>query len=487
MLKDDAFLDAIRAERDDDAPRLVYADWLEENGQAERAELIRVQCEQSRTQLPGDQDNRLGAVATRLIEKHCDEWLGLWPAVYVQRGFLDISCPLNAIWHLTPSHLAAPLLLDLTLSTEQPKRWDLIGLDRHPAMERVTRLSLGGSFDDHFADLLYILGVPYPKLDTLLLSFFPGATAILRTLERLPTLRHVHLTQRYWNNPPRDDEWEAVFRSAFLENVTDLNLADQSLGPTTAALLAQSPHLRRLARLQLGANRIGPAGAQALAASENLALVRELDLAGNRIRDPGLYALAASSRLANIERLRLGDNEISGIGLRALIDSPLPRLRELSLGKNFVGCGSITALAESTVARQLTHLELGDDLGDDAMFVLAGAENMEVLQKLDVAGSRITNRAMLRIADHARWPSLRRLRVASPRITEAGVLALMASPTGVGLRELELPMCRADAALVESLLTAAHLHHLRRLQITLDASPMVRNEMRRRFGPRLDC
>ncbi|MFL5339251.1 MAG: TIGR02996 domain-containing protein [Gemmataceae bacterium] len=29
----------------DDAPRLVYADWLEERGETERAELIRVQCE----------------------------------------------------------------------------------------------------------------------------------------------------------------------------------------------------------------------------------------------------------------------------------------------------------------------------------------------------------------------------------------------------------------------------------------------------------
>lgn len=38
------FLAAIRAAPDDDAPRLVYADWLTENGEEERGELIRVQC-----------------------------------------------------------------------------------------------------------------------------------------------------------------------------------------------------------------------------------------------------------------------------------------------------------------------------------------------------------------------------------------------------------------------------------------------------------
>jgi uncharacterized protein (TIGR02996 family) len=40
-----AFLDAIIAELDNDTVRLVYADWLEEHGEPERAEFIRVQCE----------------------------------------------------------------------------------------------------------------------------------------------------------------------------------------------------------------------------------------------------------------------------------------------------------------------------------------------------------------------------------------------------------------------------------------------------------
>jgi uncharacterized protein (TIGR02996 family) len=39
------FLAAIAAEPDDDTHRLVFADWLEENGQLEKAEFIRVQCE----------------------------------------------------------------------------------------------------------------------------------------------------------------------------------------------------------------------------------------------------------------------------------------------------------------------------------------------------------------------------------------------------------------------------------------------------------
>ncbi len=43
------FVAAMRERPDDDAPRLVYADFLEENGEDERAEFIRVQCEIEKT------------------------------------------------------------------------------------------------------------------------------------------------------------------------------------------------------------------------------------------------------------------------------------------------------------------------------------------------------------------------------------------------------------------------------------------------------
>jgi uncharacterized protein (TIGR02996 family) len=47
-----AFLADIAAHPDDDTPRLIFADWLQDNGQPERAELIRLQC-----RLDPDRDN----------------------------------------------------------------------------------------------------------------------------------------------------------------------------------------------------------------------------------------------------------------------------------------------------------------------------------------------------------------------------------------------------------------------------------------------
>jgi len=47
-MPDDPFLRASIAEPDDDLPRLIYADWLDERGDPDRAQIIRTQIELAR-------------------------------------------------------------------------------------------------------------------------------------------------------------------------------------------------------------------------------------------------------------------------------------------------------------------------------------------------------------------------------------------------------------------------------------------------------
>lgn len=56
MSEADAQLAAIRQAPDDDAPRLIYADWLDEQGQVERAEFIRLQILLARPEQLGRHD-----------------------------------------------------------------------------------------------------------------------------------------------------------------------------------------------------------------------------------------------------------------------------------------------------------------------------------------------------------------------------------------------------------------------------------------------
>ena len=74
VLQDEDFIRGILAYPEDDAPRLVHADWLEEQGQAERAELIRVQCELAR--LPAGDSHReaLSQRQRQLLDQHAYQW-----------------------------------------------------------------------------------------------------------------------------------------------------------------------------------------------------------------------------------------------------------------------------------------------------------------------------------------------------------------------------------------------------------------------------
>src|SRR5215831_16658723 len=75
------FLGDIVANIDDDTPRLVYADWLLENGQDDRAEFIRVQVERARLPAWDAAQVRLRLREEELLKKHGEEWLAEMPAI----------------------------------------------------------------------------------------------------------------------------------------------------------------------------------------------------------------------------------------------------------------------------------------------------------------------------------------------------------------------------------------------------------------------
>src|SRR4051812_28854437 len=93
MSQEQAFFDDIRDHPDDDTPRLVLADWLEEHGQPERAELIRVQIELARGDLDPTSEQQWRKREAALWKKHSRVWArslrAILSEVRFQRGFLD--------------------------------------------------------------------------------------------------------------------------------------------------------------------------------------------------------------------------------------------------------------------------------------------------------------------------------------------------------------------------------------------------------------
>ena len=89
----DAFLRDIIEHRDDDAPRLIYADWLDDHGERDRAEFIRAQCELARIEEEGDPDRaeELRGRAFALERGGRKGWTGRW-----LRRALPRSCGTSA-------------------------------------------------------------------------------------------------------------------------------------------------------------------------------------------------------------------------------------------------------------------------------------------------------------------------------------------------------------------------------------------------------
>jgi uncharacterized protein (TIGR02996 family) len=82
MTPEDAFLADIVSQPDDNVPRLIYADWLQDQAdpvRAARGEFIRAQIECERLQTQGDTSDtwaRLAARSQELLARHQRQWLG---------------------------------------------------------------------------------------------------------------------------------------------------------------------------------------------------------------------------------------------------------------------------------------------------------------------------------------------------------------------------------------------------------------------------
>src|ERR1700722_5073147 len=88
MTDGDALRRAVIANRDDDTPRLIYADWLDENGQSDRASFIRAQVEGARAEPFSPEALEAESRADRLLVRHLKKWTRhLDGSVFEEPGF----------------------------------------------------------------------------------------------------------------------------------------------------------------------------------------------------------------------------------------------------------------------------------------------------------------------------------------------------------------------------------------------------------------
>jgi uncharacterized protein (TIGR02996 family) len=157
---------------DDDGPRLVYADWLEEHGDTARAEFIRVQIEKTRLEHRTPEWMELHRRDVALAAKHCGNWLAEFPKairtdLHFKRGFVEmfLGTPTQLIAGVATVFRRAPLR-EIHLTTSNGPLNVLLA---RPEMARVRSLAItssSGVVVDHLAESLHLTGLERLELNT---------------------------------------------------------------------------------------------------------------------------------------------------------------------------------------------------------------------------------------------------------------------------------------------------------------------------------
>lgn len=377
----DALLAAVRAHPDDDTPRLIYADFLDDAGENARAAFVRAQVEVARSE-PWDPV----AVRARWHADGAPNWRAFaaelppvkYPVAWAQnpfrRGFgyalhvmraadwpefaepvFDLE-PVGALsfwsgtldeWKRVAASPHVKRFRELTFHNNPIE--PLFALRNNPDAAGVTDIhferATGAGMPEVIEDLsLSALGRAVRGL-----HFRAGygstgalvcALADREPLERL-SLRLMgvgaeHLTRLFDGRGASAlaalhlrDEPLGVFGLAALAAHAPHTLRDlalNSLGVTAegAELLARCERLSGLKRLSLSGNRLTPRAARVLSQSHALAGLRALDLSDCRMGDKELRHLVRSKFWPNLVELDLRGNPFSAAGARALVDAPVP-------------------------------------------------------------------------------------------------------------------------------------------------------------------
>jgi uncharacterized protein (TIGR02996 family) len=329
MNQQEAILSAVCERPDDDAPRLVFADWLEDNGDPQRAEFIRAQIELARLSSADERRVTLLARERQLWDEIGERLMAELPdvpgldwgaaddeAIPFERGFAA---------RVTVERVASIRANRRLFLTVAPVR--VLGLDH---LSQRGAASLGGPEDppgidrldfncEATADLMRALSRSplAPRLTGMThVLLRPAAVDVLASRPVFSALRRLNLDHNGAVNSTRIAE--ALAGSTVLNGLTDLSLEAAGLQDDAAHVLAASPNLSRLERLELHTNRIGPAGVRAFVEGPDRPNLTHFSLGSNRIGDEGAASLAAWPALARFRRLNLANNHLTAAAVRSL-------------------------------------------------------------------------------------------------------------------------------------------------------------------------
>ena len=511
------FLAQVLAAPEDDAPRLIYADWLEEAGDP-RGEFIRVQCELASLSSLDPRYHQARYRSRQLMTEHGEQWAGELKQdvrkIAFHRGFIDNitlraraflsehealfqSVPVNWMRFIYVKGAGQGLadcegltkVRRLDLSNLQIPNEDLVAIFRSPHLNSLQSLDMRNFQASHDQSVGKAIAEMQSAdcLEQLSLNGSIGTEEFFVALtsgDGFTALKELNCSSMYGSDTsvPTIGGWH--FPS--LENLTlrcSLKLDD-------CEALKTLP-LSQIKKLDLMFSGIPATGLERIADEGCLDHVRELSLAHSRIGRKALNCLLTGERLSHCEKLDLRGLKLSSANaqtesLDRLARHPsLTKLTELSIGGTGDTC--LAPIFRSAFASTLKILELQDaTLSVDSVRALIESGVSDRIEKLTLS-SFIVDSSAIEILTEAHFPALVSLNFSSGyeqhdnRIRDADLRQFVSSDAFPNLRELSFEHTGSPKT-VEALANSRHLSSLRRVcvkNITLksdDARKLLTSE-----------
>ncbi len=387
-----AFLDEVIDNPTEDDARLIYADWLEEQGNP-RGEFIRVQCEMAQTNSLDPHYFDLLEQSEELLDEHRDEWAAelkqdVRKAVF-HRGFIDTITVRARAFHKEAAELFRAT----------PIHW-------------------------------------------LRLNYVKGMGDQLAAMEELSLIRHLDLSML---KVPKED-LVALLSSPNLSSLEGLNIShlgtvcDADLG----RIIAKSAFASELRELTVGGPEVHSEFWQALfptryEALESLTVVESW---GDRHQLTSLDQLD----VPNLKRLAvmkpLSRNEVHG-----LTKLPLPQLEHLDLQRTGISSTALKSLSDFGAFENLKSLNLADgSLPLTASRILFQGNNLQACESLNMRNAFQTDveskEFVDRLGKHSNLGMLKELHIT--KLTSSDLRKLTGCERLNNLQYLNVDRCQID-------------------------------------------
>ncbi|WP_020468985.1 TIGR02996 domain-containing protein [Zavarzinella formosa] len=348
----EALFARIMEDPDDDAPRLIYSDILEESGDGDRAEFIRLQVRIARMTFTDPDRENIQSKIRDLELEHGVEWINELPHIrglhweIFERGFIStarIEKPdvlfenADSIFRFTP---ISRLRLHQFYSDDVRRMAPLSILNQIKELDmedgcRAGNAGVEALVEEGQLKTLNALRLPGNNLG-------PSAARLIGTPELAPKLRYLDLSR----NDFYDDGIESLVGNGHITQLAKLLLNSCRISHSGLGHLNNAGSWDQLRFLGLGDNPLG-AGGMIIGANHQFSGLRALLMDGCGLGDGSMVAFLHACYLPELEWLYLRRNNFTDYSAELLTrTSHLVSLRQLNLGDNHVTRLHLPALQE---------------------------------------------------------------------------------------------------------------------------------------------